>query len=172
LVNISKNDDSLRSSGGTNAPSSNSLMTTERNHGETANGMRLDKWLWAARFYKTRSLAADEIGKGRISVNGQVAKPSRELRVGDTVVLRDGPVHRTVIVQGLSGVRGPAPVAQLLYLETPESLLARSKAAEARRLAAEPALSIEQGRPTKRDRREIERSTHDWQRWSASLDDD
>jgi ribosome-associated heat shock protein Hsp15 len=137
-----------------------------------AAGMRLDKWLWAARFYKTRALAVDDIGKGRVSVNGQVAKASRDLRVGDTLALRQGPVQRTVRVRGLSAMRGPAPVAQALYEETAESLEARSRAAEARRLAAEPALSIEQGRPTKRDRRDIERTQHDWQRWSASVDDD
>ena len=133
--------------------------------------MRLDKWLWAARFYKTRSLATDDIDKGRIHVNGQAAKPSRDLRAGDTVLLRQGPVQRTVLVKGLSAQRGPAPVAQALYEETADSLAQRSRAADARRLAAEPALSIEQGRPTKRDRRDIERTQHDWQRWSASLDD-
>ena len=133
--------------------------------------MRLDKWLWAARFYKTRALAVDDISKGRVSVNGQVAKASRELRAGDTLALRQGPVSRTVLVQALSALRGPAPVAQALYAETAQSLAARSRAAEARRLAAEPALSIEQGRPTKRDRRDIERTQQDWQRWSASLDD-
>ncbi len=133
--------------------------------------MRLDKWLWAARFYKTRSLAADEIGKGRVSVNGQVAKASRDLRVGDTLGLRQGPVQRTIIVKGLSALRGPAPVAQLLFDETADSIAARSRAAELHRLAAEPALSIEQGRPTKRDRREIERTQQNWQRWSAGIDD-
>lgn len=136
-----------------------------------ADGMRLDKWLWVSRFYKTRGLAVDDIGKGRVSVNGQVAKASRELRIGDTLAMRQGPVQRTVVVQALSALRGPAPVAQALYLETADSLAARTRAAEARRLAAEPALSIEQGRPTKRDRRDIERTQHDWQRWSASLDD-
>ena len=139
--------------------------------GSSPAGMRLDKWLWAARFYKTRSLATDEIGKGRISVNGQVAKASRELHLGDTVGVRQGPVARTVVVKGLSQLRGPAPVAQALFEETPDSLAARTQAAEARRLAAEPALSIEQGRPTKRDRREIERTQVEWQRWSASIDD-
>ena len=133
--------------------------------------MRLDKWLWAARFYKTRALATDEIGRGRVSVNAQVAKPSRDLRVGDLVVMRQGPVQRTVQVLGLSNLRGPAPVAQALYAETPDSIEARSRAAEAQRLAAEPALAIEQGRPTKRDRREIERTRGDWQRWSASVDE-
>ena len=98
--------------------------------------MRLDKWLWCARFYKTRSLATEEIGKGRVTVNGQQAKPARDLRCGDTVALRQGVIARTVIVRGLSGARGPAPVAQLLYEETPDSIAAREKAAEQRRLWA------------------------------------
>ncbi|MDO8419484.1 MAG: RNA-binding S4 domain-containing protein [Rubrivivax sp.] len=129
--------------------------------------VRLDKWLWAARFFKTRALAAEEIGRGRVSVNGQVAKASRELRPGDRIVLRQGVVERTVDLLALSSTRGPAPVAQALYAETPESLAARARAAEARRLGAEPADAIEQGRPTKRDRRKLA----DWQRWSASADD-
>ena len=128
--------------------------------------MRLDKWLWAARFYKTRSLAADEVGKGRVMVNGQLAKASRELKPGDKVELRRDAVARTVLVRALSAVRGPAPVAQALYEETAESLQARQHAAEQRRLAAEPAQSIEHGRPTKRDRRQLA----DWERWSASID--
>ena len=128
--------------------------------------MRLDKWLWAARFYKTRSLATDEIGKGRISVNAQAAKPSRELRTGDRIELRQGAVLRTVVVVALSDSRGPAPAAQALYAETEESIAAREKAARERREAAEPSLSIEQGRPTKRDRRKLA----DWNRWSASVD--
>lgn len=128
--------------------------------------MRLDKWLWAARFYKTRSLATDEIGKGRISVNAQSAKPSREVRPGDCIELRQGPMLRTVTVVALSEVRGPAPVAQALYAETAESIALREKAARARRESAEPALAIEQGRPTKRDRRQLA----DWNRWSASVD--
>ena len=129
--------------------------------------VRLDKWLWAARFYKTRALAAEEIDRGRISVNGQPAKPSRELKPGDLLQLRQGVVHRTVRVRALSLVRSPAPVAQALYEETPESLAARSLAAEQRRLGTEPAVAIEQGRPTKRNRRQLA----DWQRWSASADD-
>jgi ribosome-associated heat shock protein Hsp15 len=129
--------------------------------------MRLDKWLWAARLYKTRSQAADEIGKGRIGVNDQVAKASRELRVGDLLTLRQGPVTRVVRVLGLSAVRGPAPVAQALYQETPESVAAREAAAAQRRLGVEPAASQLQGRPTKRDRRQLA----DWNRWSASVDD-
>ena len=129
--------------------------------------MRLDKWLWAARFYKTRGLASEDIGRGRVSVNGQVAKASRELKPGDLLQWRQDSVPRTVQVKALSNQRGPAPVAQALYEETPESIQARVAAAEARRQGTEPANSIEQGRPTKRNRRELV----DWQRWSASLDD-
>lgn len=134
---------------------------------EAADRVRLDKWLWAARFYKTRGLAAEDIGRGRVSVNGQVAKASRELKPGDVLQWRQDAVQRTVVVKGLSQMRGPAPQAQLLYEETPESIAVRARAAEARRLGTEPAASIEQGRPTKRNRRDLV----DWQRWSASLDD-
>ncbi len=131
------------------------------------DALRLDKWLWAARLYKTRALAVEEIVKGRVRVNELPVKPARELHAGDLVSLRQGAVLRTVVVRGLSAQRGPAPVAQQLFEETPASLLAREAAAEQRRLAAEPALSIEQGRPTKRDRRQMDRS---WdERWSASL---
>ena len=73
--------------------------------------MRLEKWLWAARFFKTRALAVEQIGKGRVSVNAQVAKPSRDLKVGDTVALRQSPMQRVVVVQGLSQTRGPAASA-------------------------------------------------------------
>ena len=132
------------------------------------NSLRIDKWLWAARFFKTRSIASEEIGKNRVQVNGQDAKASREVKAGDTVRLRQGAVERTVRVLGVSAARGPAPVAQLLYEETPESTEARLKAAEQHRLSREPALSIEQGRPTKRDRRQIERNWND--RWSAGID--
>ena len=136
------------------------------------DSMRLDKWLWCARFYKTRSLAVEEIGKGRVTVNGQAAKAARELRVGDNVALRQGPVARTVVIRALSNMRRPAPVAQQLYEETPESIAARAQAAEARRLAPEPATALREGRPTKRDRRDMDDLRHGWgERWSASLDD-
>ncbi|MCC2594974.1 RNA-binding S4 domain-containing protein [Pusillimonas sp. MFBS29] len=117
--------------------------------------IRLDKWLWAARFYKTRSLAAQEIGKGRVAVNDQPAKPAREVGPGDLVTVRkdDPPVHVRVVA--VSNVRGPATVARELYEETPASISAREQAAEMRRLAPEPALDIAGGRPTKRDRRLI-----------------
>ena len=147
--------------------------------------MRLDKWLWCARFYKTRSLAVDEIGKGRVSVNGAAVKPAREVRVGDTVALRQGMVPRTVVIRALSAMRGPAPVAQALYEETPARIAERERLAEQRRLAPEPAhgiAALHDGRPTKRDRRQIDRQlgragaqaggTPDWdQRWSARWDE-
>jgi ribosome-associated heat shock protein Hsp15 len=136
------------------------------------NSMRIDKWLWAARFYKTRSLATDDINKGRVQVNGQVAKPARDVKPQDTVMLRQGDITRTVLVIGLSQSRGSAPVAQALYQETPESLSLRAKVAEQRRLAREPALSIEHGRPTKRDRRDLQQASKGWgDRWSASVDE-
>lgn len=133
-------------------------------------GMRLDKWLWAARFYKTRALAVEAIDKGRVQVNGLAAKRARSLRVGDRVALRQGErgeIASEVQVRGLSEQRGPAPVARQLYAETPASVAARAAAAQARAYQAEPAHAIEQGRPTKRDRRDLVA----WQRWSASSDE-
>jgi len=134
--------------------------------------LRIDKWLWAARFYKTRSLASEEIEKGRVEVNGQEVKPAREVKVGDTVSLRRDSITRTVIVKGVSATRGPAPAAQQLYEETLESIQERERSAEQRRLSPEPSLSIEHGRPTKRGRRELDQARQGWgDRWSASLDD-
>jgi ribosome-associated heat shock protein Hsp15 len=133
--------------------------------------LRIDKWLWAARFYKTRTLATDEIDKGRVAINGQEVKPAREVKVGDTVSLRREGVTRTVVVKGVSDMRGPAPVAQQLYEEPAESLREREKAADQRRYAREPALSIEHGRPTKRGRRDLDEAKGWGDRWSASVDE-
>ena len=130
--------------------------------------VRIDKWLWAARFYKTRTLAVDDIHKGRIEVNGQQAKPAREVRASDTVVLRQSGSVRTLVVKALSDKRGSAPVAQQLYEETPESLRLRAEAAEQRRMGTEPALSLLHGRPNKHERRAIDNAWGD--RWSASID--
>lgn len=130
--------------------------------------LRIDKWLWAARFYKTRSLAVEEIDKGRVRINDQEAKPSREVKVGDTVTLRQGPAIRTLLVRGISSQRGGAPMAQQLYEETEESLRLKAATAEQRRLGQEPASSQEHGRPTKRDRRTIDKAWNS--RWSASID--
>ena len=134
--------------------------------------LRIDKWLWAARFYKTRSLAVEEISKGRVYVNDQEAKPAREVKVGDTVALRQGPVTRTLVVRGISSQRGAAPVAQQLYEETVESIRLREAAAELRRMNNDPAAAHDHGRPTKRDRRDIEKAQNiAWNsRWSASAD--
>ena len=132
--------------------------------------VRIDKWLWAARFYKTRSLATEEIDKGRVRINDAEVKPAKEVKVGDTVTLRQGPVTRTLVVRGISDKRGGAPQAQLLYEETQASRDLRKQQAEQQRL--EPAHSQEHGRPTKRDRRSIEKiNSKSWgSRWSASAD--
>jgi len=132
-----------------------------------AAAVRLDKWLWAARFFKTRALAVDAIGKNRVEVNGQPAKASREVRLTDLISLREpGVPPRVVEVRGLSHLRGPAPVAQQLYAETADSLQQREQAARARRQGVEPAQTLEHGRPTKRDRRQLA----EWNRWSAEAD--
>ena len=130
--------------------------------------MRIDKWLWAARFYKTRSLAAQELDKGRIQLNGHAVKPAHEIKPGDKLMLRQGTVLRELLVKGLSMQRGPAPVAQALYEESADNIEKRLQDAEQRRLHSEPAQSIEHGRPTKRDRRNIDKG---WDsRGSASID--
>jgi ribosome-associated heat shock protein Hsp15 len=117
-------------------------------------GVRIDKWLWAARFYKTRSLAARACELGRIKVSGQPTKPAREVRVGEMLHITTDSGDFEVKVLGLSEERGPAPVAQKLYLETDTSRELRVKAAEQRKLMRqfEPA---PQHRPSKRDRRRI-----------------
>ena len=135
--------------------------------------LRIDKWLWAARFYKTRSLASEEIDKGRVRVNDVEIKPAKEVKLGDTVTLRQGPATRTLVVRGINDKRGGAPQAQLMYEETEASLNLRAQLSEQRRL--EPASSLEHGRPTKRDRRSIDKvskvNNGSWgSRWSASAD--
>jgi ribosome-associated heat shock protein Hsp15 len=136
---------------------------------------RIDKFLWAARFYKTRSLATDAIGKGRVKINGQLVKAAREVRAGDSVALQMDSIVCTINVLQVSDQRGPAPQAKTLYLETPESQAAALAAKEQRRLQPEPAQSITQGRPTKRQRRDLDQakqSNTGWgDRWSASVDD-
>jgi ribosome-associated heat shock protein Hsp15 len=128
--------------------------------------VRLDKWLWAARLYRTRSLAAQEIAAGRVSVNEGPAKPAREVRPGDRIALRRRDDTMQLEVLGTATVRGPACAARLLYAETASSLAERERRAELRRLAPEPASTIAQGRPTKRERRDLAQ----WNRWSASAD--
>ena len=133
----------------------------------SSDTMRLDKWLWCARFYKTRAIAVEAIGKGHVKVNQASAKPSKDVRVGDTIELRQANTPKTVVVQALATTRGPAPIAQTLYQETGDSLQHRAALAEQRRLAPEPADTVRDGRPTKRDRRNLQ-GLRDWNdRWSA-----
>lgn len=119
--------------------------------------MRIDKWLWAARLTKTRGAAAEALKAGRVTVNGAVAKPAREVRPGDRLEMRLGPVRRVVDVLALAERRGPAQEAATLYRETPESIAAREAAAEQRRLLR-PAHDDAGARPTKRDRRRLDRT--------------
>ncbi|MTD43916.1 RNA-binding S4 domain-containing protein [Conexibacter sp. W3-3-2] len=121
----------------------------------TPERVRIDQWLWAARFAKTRALANEAAGGGRVKINGATVKPSREVLVGDTVEVVTGPVRKTVVVREVVRRRVSAAVAATLYEETPESIAAREEAAAVRRLA-EPLRFEGGGRPTKRDRRRFE----------------
>ncbi len=118
--------------------------------------MRLDKWLWAARFYKTRTLASDAVDGGKVKLNGFATKPAKEVKIGDRLHVRVGDQVWEVVVQGLNEQRRPAPEAQLLYQETQDSVRQRIQAAELRKLAPAPAPD-HKGRPTKRDRRQLSR---------------
>jgi len=129
--------------------------------------IRLDKWLWAARLYKTRALAVQGISLGRVTVNSQPAKAGRDLHVGDRLRLQQAGFSQELTVLRLCAQRGGAAVARTMYSESAESLVARERARQQRRLAPEPAAVRPDGRPTKRDRRALA----DWQRWSASLDE-
>ncbi len=121
--------------------------------------VRIDKWLWAARFFKTRALAARACELGRIESNGQPAKPAREVRVNDSLRVKNDSGEFHVEVLGLSEMRGPAAVAQTLYRETDASREARMKLAEERK-AMMSFDALREGKPSKRDRREIERFRH------------
>jgi ribosome-associated heat shock protein Hsp15 len=119
------------------------------------DAVRIDKWLWAARFFKTRSLATDAVDVGRVRINGERIKPARSVKAGDTLTIDNGSTEWEVVVQGLSDVRGPASVAQSLYAETEASIAKRQQEAERRKLFREPSMTIK-GRPTKRDRRRLD----------------
>lgn len=122
---------------------------------DTEEKVRLDKWLWAARFYKTRALAKEAIEGGKVHCRGERCKPSKEPKVGDELVIRAGYDERTVVIEQLSAVRRGAPQAQLLYRETDDSVIAREQAAALRKAGA---LGIQtDGRPTKKQRRQIHR---------------
>lgn len=122
---------------------------------DDADRVRLDKWLWAARFYKTRSLATEAIGGGKVEVNGDRAKPAKAIKPGDEVRVRVGPYEHILIVRDLSDRRGPASVAQTLYEETSGSREARERLAAQLKLAPPAFTYEEKGRPTKKDRRDL-----------------
>jgi ribosome-associated heat shock protein Hsp15 len=121
-----------------------------------SNRVRLDKWLWAARFFKTRAIAATAIETGKVEVNGERAKRAKQLQAGDSLRVRLGPYNHVVTVRALSEMRGPASVAATLYEETEESRKAR-EAMQAQMKAAQAGSSYERGRPTKKQRRDIEK---------------
>jgi ribosome-associated heat shock protein Hsp15 len=132
------------------------LARNDDDANDSPGRVRLDKWLWAARFYKTRALSADAIDAGKIEVNGDRAKRARLVQAGDRVRVRIGPYEHVVLVKGVSERRGSAPIAQALYEEDAESRKAReAMAAHVRAMNANT--GYESGRPTKKDRREIER---------------
>jgi ribosome-associated heat shock protein Hsp15 len=122
-----------------------------------AGRVRVDKWLWAARFFKTRSLAVEAIEGGKVLVAGERVKPAKLLQPGDEVNVRLGPYEHVVLVRGVSERRGPASVAATLYEETTASRAAREKLAEQLRMAPAAFVYEDKGRPTKRDRRELDK---------------
>jgi ribosome-associated heat shock protein Hsp15 len=122
--------------------------------------VRLDKWLWAARFFKTRTLATDAIDNGKVRVGGERVKPARPVHEGDELLINHGDDIWDIVVLGLSDQRGAAPVARLLYQETALSMARRDQGAQDRKLFREPGAGIK-GRPTKRDRRQLSKASTD-----------
>jgi len=118
--------------------------------------MRIDKWLWAARFYKTRALAQQAVEGGKVKLNGERVKPAKELKPGDALVIHIGTHEWVISVAQLSDKRGPASVARTLYEETPESLARRTEQVALRKFVSDPSAD-RHGRPTKRERRQLER---------------
>lgn len=127
----------------------------------TDDEARLDQWLWAARFFKTRGLAAEAIAGGKVQVNGERAKAAKTVRPGDVVRVRLGPFEHLVTVRGLAARRGPAAEAAALYEEDPEGRRRRLELADAHRLAR-ASFRHGEGKPSKKDRREIGRLKHTW----------
>ncbi len=134
-----------------------------RHDGETVGPgrVRIDKWLWAARFFKTRALAVDAIAGGKVTIAGDRVKPAKTVQSGDEIRIRLGPFEHAVIVRGVSERRGPASVAATLYDETPASRALRERLAEQLRIAPAAFVYEDKGRPTKRDRRELDRFRDD-----------
>jgi len=124
---------------------------------DESDRVRLDKWLWAARFFKTRSLATEAVAGGKVEVNGERAKPAKAVKPGDEVRVRLGPFEHTLMVRALSERRGPASVAQTLYEETAASREGRERIAAQLKLAPAAFVYEEKGRPTKKDRRDLSR---------------
>jgi ribosome-associated heat shock protein Hsp15 len=124
--------------------------------------VRLDKWLWAARFFKTRATAVEAIEAGHVTLNGERPKPAKVAKVGDSIVVRRPPFEHVVVVKGLSDKRGPAAAAALLYDETPESRAKRTAIAAQMKAQPQPRFK---GRPTKKTRR-------DYEAWLRSGDDE
>jgi ribosome-associated heat shock protein Hsp15 len=122
---------------------------------DDSNSVRVDKWLWAARFFKTRSLATEAVAGGKVEVNGDRAKPAKTVKPGDEIRVRLAPYEHVLIVRALGERRGPASVAQTLYEETAESAAERQRLAEQLRLAPAAFVYEERGRPTKKDRRDL-----------------
>jgi ribosome-associated heat shock protein Hsp15 len=118
------------------------------------SGIRIDRWLWAARFFKTRSLAKTAVEGGKVHVEGQRTKPAKELRLGQTLTIRKGLQEQTVVVEALSEQRGAATIAQTLYKETPESIELREISVSRRRMER-AGLTVPSGRPNKKDRRAL-----------------
>ena len=118
--------------------------------------MRVDKWLWAARFFKTRALAVEAVTGGKLRINGELVKPAKEVKIGDLLSIAIGDQLWSVQVRGLAEQRRPAPEARLLFEETPESAARRAKLAELRKLAPTPGAGM-RGRPSKKDGRLIRR---------------
>lgn len=121
-----------------------------------SDSVRIDKWLWAARFFKTRSLATDAVDGGKVKLNGERVKPARGVKPGDTLEIDNGSTEWEVVVQELADKRGSASIAQSLYTETEKSIAERQRKAEQRKLFREPSEAIK-GRPTKRDRRQLDK---------------
>jgi ribosome-associated heat shock protein Hsp15 len=132
-------------------------MNRENPKAMSNDSVRVDKWLWAARFFKTRTMATDAVDGGKVKLNGERIKPARAVKLGDRLDIDNGATEWEVVVEGLSEVRRSAPLAQALYRETEESVKRREEAAEQRRYFREPGEAI-RGRPTKRDRRVLSRS--------------
>ena len=124
---------------------------------DAADRVRIDKWLWAARFFKTRSLATEAVVGGKVEVNGEGVKPAKPVKTGDEVRVRVGPYEHVLVVRDLAERRGSPAAAQALYEERPESIAARERLREQLRLAPAAFTYEEKGRPTKKDRRELQR---------------